>query len=215
MRVLQMEDCRVPKQAYKMISMEEKEQKCWVTEVKNVLSKNDFDCVQLQKRVGDEKRFLSELKQRRLDNFIQERNAAIRNKDRYFPRRSVKSIFGYEQYFSVLEIYCFRVGLSQLRHGVLPVNNNLRLYSVFGRNRNCVLCENVVKDEEYFLFTCPLYADIRVKLLNDASQNATIASLLNVLAWKNKTNLIRLAKFVFSARRRREEFTGSSQLYCF
>ena len=150
------------------------------------------------------------MKQRRLDNFIQERNAAIRNKDRYFPRRSVKSIFGYEQYFSVLEIYCFRVGLSQLRLGVLPVNNNLRLYSVFGRNRNCVLCENVVEDEEYFLFTCPLYADIRVKLLNDASQNATIASLLNVLAWKNKTNLLRLAKFVFSARRRREEFTGSS-----
>ena len=69
---------------------------------------------------------------------------------------------------------------------------------------------NAIEGEEHMLFNCPLYADIRVKLLNDASQNATIASLLNVLAWKNKTNLLRLAKFVFSARRRREEFTGSS-----
>ena len=197
-----MEDSRISKQAYKMLmSMDESEQKCWVAEVKKLLSRN---------RYGDEKIYLSELKQRLLDNFIQDWHATIRDEDRYFPYRHVKSTFESEQYFSVLEIYCFRVGLSQLRLGVLPVNNNLRLYSVFGRNRNCVLCENVVEDEEYFLFTCPLYADIRVKLLNDASQNATIASLLNVLAWKNKTNLLRLAKFVFSARRRREEFTGSS-----
>ena len=90
-----------------------------------------------------------------------------------------------------------------------PINDNLHCYSVFAGNRNCVLCENVVKDEEYFLFTCPLYADIRVKRLDDTSQNATTASLLNVLAWKNKTNMLRLAKFVFSAMKRREEFTGS------
>ena len=127
-----------------------------------------------------------------------------------FPYRNVECIFEPEQYSSVLEIYCFRVGLCQLRFGVLPINNNLHRYSVFVRNRHCVLCVNAVEDEEHLLFTCPLYADIRVKLLNDASQNATIASLLNVLAWKNKTNLLRLAKFVFSARRRREEFTGSS-----
>ena len=36
------------------------------------------------------------------------------------------------------------------------------------------------------LFTFPLHADIRVKLLKDTSQNATAASLLNVLVWKKR-----------------------------
>ena len=109
----------------------------------------------------------------------------------------------------MLEIYCFRVGLCQPRLGALPVNNNFHRYSVFARSRNCVLCVNEVEDEERLLFTCPLHADVRVKLLSDTSQNANTASLLHVLAWKNKTNMLRLAKYVFSAMKRRKEFTGS------
>ena len=165
-----MEDSRIPKQAYKvMISMDESEQKCWVAEVKKLLSRN---------RYGDEKIYLSELKQRLLDNFIQDWHATIRDEDRYryFPYRHVKSTFESEQYFSVLEIYCFRVGLCQLRLGVLPSNNNLHRYNVFARSRNCVLCVNEVEDEEHLLFTCPLNAEFRVKLLSDTSQNATTAS---------------------------------------
>ena len=189
--------------------MDESEQKCWVIEVKDVLSGNWFYCVWLQQAVGELKRFLSELKQRFLNNFLQNWAATIRDKDRYFPYRHVKSIFEPQQYLSVLEIYCFRVVLCQLRPGVLPVNNNLHRYSVLARNKNDVLCVNEVEDEEHLLFTCPLYTDFRVKFLSDTSQNATTASLLNGLAWKNKTNMLRLAKFVFSAMKRRKEFTGS------
>ena len=66
-----MDDTGIPKQAYKMmILMDESEKKCWVTEVKNAFSKV-FYCVWLQQGVGDEKTFLSELKQRLADNFIQ------------------------------------------------------------------------------------------------------------------------------------------------
>ena len=72
----------------------------------------------------NEKKFVCELKQRLPDSFIQERNAAVRGKDTYFPYHNVKSIFEPEQYLSALEIYCFRVGLCQLRLGVLPINNN-------------------------------------------------------------------------------------------
>ena len=108
----------------------------------------------------------------------------------------------------MIEIYCFRVGLCQLQLGVLPINN-LHRYSVSAISRNCVLCVNEVEDDEHMLFTCPLYADFRVKLLSDTSQNATTASLLNVLACKNKTNKLRLAQFGFSAVKRRKEFTGS------
>ena len=105
LRVLKMDDIRIPKQAYKMmILMDESEKKCWVTQVKDVLSKNGFYCVRLQQGVGDENKFLCELKQRLTDNFIQEWNATIRDKDRYFLYRNVKSIFEPEQYLSALEV---------------------------------------------------------------------------------------------------------------
>ena len=137
-------------------------------------------------------------------------NATIRNKDRYVPYCNVTSIFEPEQYLSALEIYCFRVGLCQLRLGVLPINNNLRRYSACAIQRNCVFCVNAIENEEHLLFACPLYNDIREKQLNDTSQNAVTASLKNVLSWKSKTNMFRLAKFVFSAIRRRKEFTGQT-----
>ena len=54
LRVLKMDDINFPKQAYKMkILMDESEKKCWVTEVKNVLSKNVFYCDWLQQGAGD------------------------------------------------------------------------------------------------------------------------------------------------------------------
>ena len=92
---------------------------------------------------------------------------------------------------------------------MLPINNNLRRYSARAIQRNCEVCVNAIEKEEHLLFACPLYNDIREKQLSDTSQNAVTASLENVLAWKSKTNMFRLAKFVFSAIRRRKEFTGA------
>ena len=80
----------------------------------------------LQQRVGDEKRFLSELKQRLLDNFIQEWKATIRGKDGIF-------------HTAVLNLYlnwnntslCLQVRLCQPRLGVFQINDNLHRYSAF------------------------------------------------------------------------------------
>ena len=93
---------------------------------------------------------------------------------------------------------------------MLPINKNLHRYSACAIQRNYVFCVNAIENEEHLLFTCPLYNDIQEKLMNDTSQNAVTASLENVLSWKSKTNMFRLAKFVFSAIRRRKEFTGSN-----
>ena len=123
----------------------------------------------------------------------------------YFPYCNVKSIFEPEQYLSAL-----RVGLCQMRLGVRPINNNLYRCSACAIQRNCVVCVNAIENDEHLLFACPLYNDIREKLLNDTSQNTVMASLENVLSWKSKTNMFRMAKFVFSAIRRRKEFTGSN-----
>ena len=66
-------------------------------------------------------------------------------KESYFPYRNVKSISEPEQYLSAIEIYCFRVGLCQLRLGVLPINNNLHRYSACAIQRNCLFCVNAMR----------------------------------------------------------------------
>ena len=73
-----------------------------------------------------------------------------------------------------------------MRLGVLPINNNLHRYSACAIQRNCVVCVNAIENEEHLLFACPLYNDIREKLLNDTSQNTVTASLENVLSGKAK-----------------------------
>ena len=46
-------------------------------------------------------------------------------------------MFGAENYFSVIDIYCFRVAVTQLRVGVLPINSNMYRYSDCPTNKNC------------------------------------------------------------------------------
>ena len=64
-----------------------------------------------------------------LDMFFQEWTADIRDKERYEMYRSFRVMFGAEKYLSVIDIYCFRVALTQLRLGVLPINSNMYRYS--------------------------------------------------------------------------------------
>ena len=78
----------------------------------------------------------------------------------------------------------------------------------------CV-CVNATENKSTCCSLAPLYTDVREKFLNDTSQNAVTASLESVLSWKNKTSLFRLANSVFSATRKRKEFTGSDQFFFF
>ena len=137
------------------------------------------------------------------------RTDSLANVLQFVPFASMYLLLLARTIFLSLCIYCFGVGLCQLRLGVLPVNNSLHRYSACASQRK-MFCVNAIGNEEGLLFACPLYNDIRDKLLNDTSQNAVTASLETVLSWKSKTNMFRLAKFVFNMIRKRKEFTGSN-----
>ena len=94
--------------------------------------------------------------------------------------------------------------------GVLPISNNLHRCSACAiRIFVVVFCVNATENKSTCCSLAPLYTDVREKLLDDTSQNAVTASLESVLSWKYKTSLFRLANSVFSAARKKEEFTGS------
>ena len=129
-KLLQMDHNRLPKQAYTMLlSLDQKGKRCWATEIKEMLQKAGYGYVWFNQGVHNPAQFIKVFRQRLIDTFKQEWSAAIRNKERYVLYSKITDDFGICAYINNIDIYCFRVALSQLRLGVLPINNNMKRYS--------------------------------------------------------------------------------------
>ena len=86
--------------------------------------------------------------------------ADTRDKERHEKYRSFKVVLEAEKQLSDIGMYCFKAALTQLRLGVLPVNNN----SDCPTNKNCVFCHDHVENEDHFLLVCPFYTDLRKQI---------------------------------------------------
>ena len=205
-RLLEMDQNRLPKQAYKMlVNMDENGKRCWATEIREILSKCGFYFVWLQQGVGNVSSFMRTFKHRLLDMYKQEWSGTIQEKERYENYRSFKTVFGEEKYLSEIDIYCFRVAVAQFRLGVLPINNNIHRYSENPLCRNCLYCENAVEDEYHFLLVCPLYSDLRTRFFDCSS----FYSVANALRWKGTKKCRSLSKLIFYAVKRRNLYAES------
>ena len=92
-----------------------------------------------------------------------------RDKDRYFPYRSVKSIFEPEQYLSILEMKCFRVRfLATTTWCATNSQRSSSLQILCYTEKLCILCESDRNEER--LFICPLYLDMREKRMDNTSR---------------------------------------------
>ena len=114
---------------------------CWATEVWELLCKTGFYFVWLQQGIGDVKSFLYVFKQRLLDMFTHVLKSCWHQR-----QRKIWNVLIFQSYvwsrrifISYRYIYCFRVALTQLRLGVLPINSNMYRYSDCLTNKNCVL----------------------------------------------------------------------------
>ena len=192
---------RLPHQAYHMLlNMDGSGKETWASSVRKILSVCGFYYVWLQQGVGNVNAFLRIFKTRLQDMFIQEWSATIHDKERFALFHLFKTEFKEESYIVDLDIFCFRVALSQLRFGVLPINNNSHRYSENVLARNCPFCKTIVEDERHFLFDCPLYDVLRNRFLSN--RPFTVADLLR---WKDPVRVKALSKFVFHAFKKRRD----------
>ena len=119
-----MSDSRLPKQAYKMqLKLDENLNPCWVTRTKNFLCDFGFTDVWQQQGVGDERIFLSVLKQRLLEKYNQEWLNAVNTSNRFSFYVTFKSSLLPEQYFDCVTLNCYGDALIKIRLGVLPINS--------------------------------------------------------------------------------------------
>ena len=120
-------------------------------------------------------------------------------KDIFSTYRLFKTQFESEKYFDFIDLRCFRDGLIKLRVGVLPING-----SVFKRtfsdtaNYLCPACK-CIEDEHHFIFSCPVYDDIRFKYLNGIKQ-----PYIEILRFGSVAVIRNLAMYIFYAIRHRQ-----------
>ena len=200
-----MDEGRLPKQAYLMLfSQDQNRKRCWATEIREMLSSTGFYFVWLNQGVPDVSGFLKQFRQRLVDIFIQEWTGTIRDRERYSLYNFLKDDFGSSVYLYDVSVYCFRVALSQIRFGVLPINNNLNRYGKELRNSLCPFCKNQVEDEKHLLLNCSLYIDLRNRFLS----GLTDISLVDLIRGIDKELSRLVGKFIFYAVKRRQELTA-------
>jgi hypothetical protein len=196
-----MENNRLPFLAYQMLyELDSNGKTCWVTQVREILGETGFYIVWLQQGVGDIKQFLKEFKQRLIDMFIQEWQGTIRDRERYSPYNLFKVIFEREKYLTNVDIYCFRVALSQARFDVLPLNCNTHRYNENENTKCCPFCPNILETVSHLFFDCHMYSDLRAFWI----ENRQHLPLRNLLSCDVKSQSLQVAKFVFYAIKRRK-----------
>lgn len=199
-RLLQMEDSRLPKQAYSMMRIQDQSGKRnWASEIRELLTKIGFDTVWLNQNVNNVNAFLDACKQSLFDIFIEDWSTKVRYNDRYILYSQVTGCFGKLNYIDEVNIYCFRVALTQLRMGVLPINSNMNRYGLNPRASKCPFCENQEEDEIHLMFSCPIYADLRNRFLTNIDFN----NFPVLIEGNDIDQSLLVAKFVFHAMKRR------------
>ena len=199
LKVIQMSESRLPFLAYKMlVSIDERGKRCWATNIKELLFNAGFGIVWINQGVGNSRAFLSLLKQRLFDMFIQGWHGALCASERYDSYRSSKIMFAPERYIDYFSHVAFRQAITQFRAGMFPLNVNIHRYDNGNSRKMCFCCPDCFEDEHHFLFVCPLYTSLRDMYITPNKHDiANIHTQHNL--WLDMTLLKALANFLVFA----------------
>jgi len=118
------------------------------------------------------------------------------DRDVYNVYRSFTMIFQQQKYVTDMEIYCFRVAVSQARFNVLPINANVHRFSNIPLKKSCPFFRSAKEDEGHFLFECPTYSDLRTMFLKVGVAKTSVHVLLQMTNSKQMHSAFR---YIFHA----------------
>ena len=180
-KIQEMEDSRIPKQAYIRDEREMHINKySWSKEIKDMLEKNGYGYVWINKGTTYTRSFVKNFKQRLVDQFWQEWHSKITEGDRYKTYSNIKDNHSREKYLTDINITKFRKIFTKLRLGILDLNYNKQFYD---KNANIQChCGHAKEDELHFLLNCPTYMYYRDKYITKhwpVKNKLTLKDLLN------------------------------------
>ena len=205
LKLLTLNENKFAKKVYLMLKIDSEtrpEKENWCTLLKNLLSNLGLFNAWYFQQVGNQQYFMTLVKQRLTDHFIQNWNSRLDNSSRAIFYKNVTN-FGFQFYLKSVNISKFRQSLSKLRM------SSHRLQVEAGRwskpnptphnERKCLVC-NKIEDEFHFLLECQLYTDIRHKFISQYyTRNPSMIKLQHLLTNENESQIRKLAMFVDKA----------------
>ena len=203
LKLQEMDDSRIPKQAY---IRDEREMhinpNSWSKEIKNMLEKNGYGYVWINKGTLFTRSFIKNFKQRLTDQFWQEWHQKITEGDRYITYNSIKDNHNREKYLANINITKFRKIFTKLRLGILDINKNKQFYDKNAKIQCHCGYEN--EDEIHFLLHCPTYTWLREKYITKHWQNKNNLDLKELLCNEEEEKNQDIAMYTYYSMRRKE-----------
>jgi hypothetical protein len=167
LRLVQMENHRIPFKCYRMLyNLDSKGKYTWATSVRKCLSSYGFFYVWEYQGVGCAKLFLSCFKQRLIDCRWQDWESHIHESDRFAIYRMFKLSHCIEPCLYIDVNRFVKNALIRFRCGVSGILVHDRRFKKNSENNLlCRLCRFACEDEVHFAFCCPMLSDLRCDLI--------------------------------------------------
>ena len=206
LKLQEMEDSRIPKQAY---IRDEREMhinpNSWSKEIKNMLEKNGYGYIWINKGVQYTRSFIKNFRQRLVDQFWQEWHQKLTESDRFKMYNNIKENHNREKYLTNINITKFRKIFTKLRLGILDINNNKKFYDN-NASTQCH-CGHPKEDEIHFLLDCPTYDFFRQKYVMKHWPDRSKVELKDLLSNEDENKNQDLAMYAYFSMRRKEFVT--------
>ena len=174
----------------------------WASLVRNLLMSLGFYDVWLEQGVGNYKGFMTVLRQRLTDNFVQNWHSRLEDSSRAVFYKSIAS-FQFQPYLENVNVYKFCNAIRKLRlssHRLeVEAGRWVRINRVPANERKCTLC-NVMEDEYHFVMECQRYTELRKKYLSKYYwQRPSMFKFVDLINSNNIKYIKNLGTFVYHA----------------
>ena len=211
LKLLKMGSNRLPRKAYLMLfDLDSKEKKNWVSDVRCKLYQLGFGYVWLNQGVGDDAKFLCELRYRLVTSRWQEWDFHIQISDTFSMYRTFCTVYNTKSYLTMnLDVHLrsvitrFRFGISDLAQHYFRYRNNS------DSDLLCPLCKNSTEDELHFVLCCPALVTFRNRYIPLKYHRYPTLFKLSLLLASEKENVIRnLSIYLYKALKFRSVVTS-------
>lgn len=170
----------------------------WIENVKNIFNTCGFNYVWETQNFINKNWLKSIVKQRLIDQFLQDWYSLVQNSPKSTNYRIFKTELKFEEYFNILDIKNAIV-LCRFRttNHKLPIETG-RWQNVMRQNRICLLCNtNSIGDEFHYILECNYFSDKRREHISKTFTNRpNILKFCSLFTNKRKPVLLKLCKLI-------------------
>jgi hypothetical protein len=211
LRLLEMEDNRIPHKAYKMLlDLDARGKQNWVSKIRLCLNENGFGFVWLNQGVGSINDFISVFRQRLVDTRWQNWNNHIQNSDRFNLYKMFCTTHDLKLYLRLDINRHLKYLLTRFRMGISDITvHRFRYKACKDSDLLCPLCHESKEDEVHFVLCCSVLQTIREQFIPPKYYNHPSLFRLTLLMSSSNTKVVRnVSLFVYKALKFRDVATS-------